>query len=200
MDLIQWGQGGGNPQATNVNQPADAGGSANPTKDVSNPPVDYKGFFESHVQAQQSRRDELASKLATTTDEREKFNVEKEIFEIEKQLHQFGFGPQSQKVSVPDNIPEEAKSFIENITKGLSPQEAKNVIDFASGLISKVQWEAKPQVANLNDRPGDNASNPAWGNNTGWRSQDMLGENGNAAKLNFMQLFSDVIAKEHQRR
>ncbi len=75
-----------------MNQPADAGGAADPTKDASNnpPAIDYKGFFESHVQAQQSRRDELASKLAAATDEREKFNVEKEIFEIEKQLHQFG--------------------------------------------------------------------------------------------------------------
>lgn len=122
-------------------------------------PPDYKSFFDSHVEKEQSRLAELNEKLSMKgISEANKLAMEREAFNIEKQLHQFNVKQPTKDSVVEDLVALDLKpgnpqyDFLKSmVNQAEDISEAKSIIAAFSEFL-KVGKEPNPP-ANLNDRP-----------------------------------------------
>lgn len=119
--------------------------------------IDYKSFFESAIERDQSRIAQINEALSTKLTDTQKFALEKEAFEIEKKLHELGVRQPTQE-SVIENIvglglkPGDGQyEFLKGAIDGLSVQEARPVIEAFSEFIKA--GKTTPTPADLTGSP-----------------------------------------------
>lgn len=80
----------------------------------------------------------------------------------------------------------------------MSAKDAQNIYEFAKQFAGQISGVQAPNPANLNDRPGNNSNPVNNGQMPGVTGQDIV--KSEESKRAFLQLFSNVVAAEQQRR
>lgn len=119
--------------------------------------IDYKSFFDTQMNQRLEEKNTLADKLANDTklSEQEKFRIEKQIFNIEKELRDIGFNPVTSKESIVEDIVKmwiqpdtEAYNYIKDAVKDLPYDDAKIVVEWLMWLV-KAMWNKNWAPASL---------------------------------------------------
>lgn len=102
-----------------------------------NPPTDlHKDFFNDYVAKEEAKVETMKAKLDTKLTEQEKFYLERDIFNAEKELARIGVQPKT-----PENLIGEVEAlgikpgtesydFVKETISTLSGEEAKSVLSF----------------------------------------------------------------------